>query len=238
MKVFIIGNKKGSSDILKLQAKLKEIGFSIILSNGNDKLSLKSKCKTVAKLLKKDEMIKYNERIISAVDCVLVLNSRKNDIDNYIDGDTFLKMYDAFKLEKPIYLMHDISEGMFKNEIMDFNPIILNGNINRICKQGIIYNKLIRDKIPEIISANGERPIVETLNKKDYKNQLDIKLQEELREYFADDNVEELADVVEVIYAILDYKGISLDEFESIRNNKRKERGAFKKRLLLRKVIK
>ena len=60
---------------------------------------------------------------------------------------------------------------------------------------------------------------------------LNQKLQEELDEYIIDKNVEELADLVEVINAILTYKGISLEEFEKIRKNKVEERGAFEKRL-------
>jgi len=62
-------------------------------------------------------------------------------------------------------------------------------------------------------------------------------LGEELQEYFESQSVEELADLVEVIYAILEHKNISLQELEVIRKQKVKERGAFKEKLLLREVI-
>ncbi len=60
---------------------------------------------------------------------------------------------------------------------------------------------------------------------------------EELQEYLDSENVEELADLVEVVYAILDDKKISLQEFELIRKQKVQERGAFQKKLLLKEVI-
>lgn len=100
----------------------------------------------------------------------------------------------------------------------------------------IFYNKLIRDKIPEIIEKSGKRLITEILDNEAYKKHLDIKLGEELQEYLNDDNVNELADLVEVVHAILKYKGIEPDDFEQIRKKKAEERGAFDKRLLLKEV--
>lgn len=66
---------------------------------------------------------------------------------------------------------------------------------------------------------------------------MDQKLEEELKEYLGSDNAEELADLVEVIYAILKYKHIDIDAFENIRIKKAEERGAFDKRLLLKEVL-
>jgi len=100
----------------------------------------------------------------------------------------------------------------------------------------IYYNKLIRDKIPEIIERSGRRPIIEVLDDEAYKKHLDIKLSEELQEYLNDGNINELADLVEVVYAILKYKGIEPDVFEQIRRKKAEERGSFDKRLLLKEV--
>ena len=101
----------------------------------------------------------------------------------------------------------------------------------------IKYDKLIRDKIPEIIEAKGSKAIVEVLDSDSFQKYLDIKLGEELKEYLEDGNVEELADLMEVVYALLECKGVSLEEFEKIRVAKVAERGAFKKRLLLKAVI-
>ena len=99
-----------------------------------------------------------------------------------------------------------------------------------------VYNKLVRDKIPEIIINSSRKPITSVLDKDNYKKELDKKLQEELQEYLKDDNVEELADLVEVVYAILDFKNVSIQEFERIRNEKVTQRGAFKDRIFLERV--
>lgn len=99
-----------------------------------------------------------------------------------------------------------------------------------------IYNKLVRDRIPEIILNSSRKPITSVLDKDNYKKELDKKLQEELQEYLKDDNVEELVDLVEVVYAILDFKNVSIQEFERIRNEKVIQRGAFKDRIFLERV--
>ena len=95
------------------------------------------------------------------------------------------------------------------------------------------YNKLVRDKIPEIIKSEGRKVKTKFLNDVDFKNELNTKLQEEVNEYLEDNNVEELADIVEVIYGLLDSMNITKEEFEIIRNKKVKKRGAFKERIFL-----
>lgn len=99
-----------------------------------------------------------------------------------------------------------------------------------------VYNKLIRDKIPQIIEASGKSASVEVLDDSAYVKSLNIKLQEEVDEYLEDKSVEELADIVEVIMAILKHKEVSLEAFESIRKKKQEDRGAFDKKLFLRHV--
>ena len=98
------------------------------------------------------------------------------------------------------------------------------------------FNKLIRDKIPEIIEEAGNDYEVEILNDEDYFKYLNIKLKEELDEYLENNEIMELADLVEIVYAILDYKGISREEFEEMRKEKQEERGGFEKKLFLKKA--
>ena len=100
-----------------------------------------------------------------------------------------------------------------------------------------IYNKLIRDKIPHIIEQSGKQAILEAVSGEEYLKLLNAKLGEELQEYIDSECVEELADLVEVVYAILEHKDVSLEGFEVIRKRKVEERGAFKKKLLLKEVI-
>lgn len=100
----------------------------------------------------------------------------------------------------------------------------------------IIYNKLVRDRIPEIIEKSGKRGTVEILKDTDYLLMLDEKLDEELAEYHKDQNVEELADLLEVIYAAAEVRGYTVEQLEEIRLRKQIERGAFKEKLLLKEV--
>ena len=99
-----------------------------------------------------------------------------------------------------------------------------------------IYNKLVRDRIPEIIKKDNCIANIKILNEKDYKKELDKKLLEEVNEYLKDDNINEIADILEVIYAILKLKNIPKEEIEQIRIDKLKKRGAFEKRIFLENV--
>lgn len=99
-----------------------------------------------------------------------------------------------------------------------------------------IYDKLVRDKIPEIIMKSGKICMVEVLDNDKYVDLLDKKLFEEMLEYHQDKSVEELIDIVEVIYAIAKSRGLSVEEFEKIRNKKADEKGGFDKKILLKSV--
>ena len=87
--------------------------------------------------------------------------------------------------------------------------------------------KLVRDKIPEIIIADGKKPITRILEKDEYQRELDKKLNEEIAEYQADKSVEEMADVLEVLFAICEARGHSVEELMEVRNAKREKRGGF-----------
>ena len=91
--------------------------------------------------------------------------------------------------------------------------------------------KLVRDKIPEIIEADGKTPIIHTLSNEEYLKELDIKLNEEVQEYQSDKSIEEMADVLEVLYAICEARGYSIEELLKVKADKQDKRGAFKKRI-------
>ena len=96
------------------------------------------------------------------------------------------------------------------------------------------YNKLVRDKIPEIIEKNENRSCrIRILDNDEYLFELNKKIKEELNEYLESGEIEELADLEEVLRAILAYKGISYAEFEQIREEKVTKRGAFKNKIYL-----
>jgi predicted house-cleaning noncanonical NTP pyrophosphatase (MazG superfamily) len=96
-----------------------------------------------------------------------------------------------------------------------------------------VYNKLVRDKIPEIIKADGNEYEIRTLNNEEYLSELNKKLGEELKEYYESGEVEELADIAEIIYAIAKHKGVDQQEFDSIRKKKAEKRGGFEEKIFL-----
>ena len=91
--------------------------------------------------------------------------------------------------------------------------------------------KLVRDKIPEIIIADGKKPIIRILDDDEYLQELDKKLNEEIAEYQADKSIEEMADALEVLFAICEARGYSIEELMEVRNGKRDKRGGFEKKI-------
>ena len=98
------------------------------------------------------------------------------------------------------------------------------------------YDKLIRDKIPEIIEADGKECEVEVMDDEEYKEYLKNKLLEEAEEYIESGELEELADVLEVMKAIAEVEKVELSNIEEMRKKKAEERGGFKDKLKLLRV--
>ena len=98
------------------------------------------------------------------------------------------------------------------------------------------YHKLVRDRIPEIIEASGKSCVTETLSEEEYLRMVDAKLDEELVEYHNEPNLEELADLMEVIYAAAAARGYTPEQLEQARAAKAAERGKFENRILLLEV--
>lgn len=101
----------------------------------------------------------------------------------------------------------------------------------------IQYHKLVRDRIPEIIEADGKTCIWETLSQEDYIRLLDEKLNEELSEYQESKSLEELADLLEVMQAVVRARGWTLEELEHVRADKAAKRGGFARKILLKEVF-
>ncbi len=95
------------------------------------------------------------------------------------------------------------------------------------------YNKLVRDKIPEYIKTKGGTPIFHVADEQEYWKKLKEKLGEEAAEFVAAENIEELADLWEVIEAIIEYKHFDQKEIWQVKNKKAAERGKFKNRIIL-----
>ena len=103
-----------------------------------------------------------------------------------------------------------------------------------------IHNKLVRDRIPEIIESTGKKFSTRILNEEEYIKELKKKSFEELQEYVETTNqadaIEELADLLEIMHALAEYHGSSIEEVERVRQEKAVKRGGFKEKIYLIEV--
>ena len=103
-----------------------------------------------------------------------------------------------------------------------------------------VYNKLVRDNIPNIIRNNNEEPITRILSDDEYKNEVEKKLYEEYQEVIeanGEDRIEELADMLEVMKALAKLENKTLEDIINTSEQKNKKRGAFNEKIFLEKVI-
>lgn len=118
----------------------------------------------------------------------------------------------------------------------DYYHIIAQERMKAMRKR-TVHNKLVRDRIPEIIEASGRTCVAVTLPDDAYIRALDTKLNEELAEYQQSKSLEELADLLEVMGAVVKARGYTWDDLTRVRKEKRAARGAFDKRIFLKEVI-
>lgn len=95
------------------------------------------------------------------------------------------------------------------------------------------YNKLVRDRIPDLIRSGGEVPHIRILDDEEYTLRLSRKLDEEVAEFHRDQNPEELADILEVVFALAANLGCSEEELLVLRRQKQEARGGFQDRIFL-----
>jgi len=113
---------------MPIKQTLEKAGHKISLPNCFDDPGTEARYREMGKKEHsewKAGMINHSEDVINRNDAVLVLNFDKNDQKNYIGGATFLEMYNAFRLDKKIYMYNDVPDGMLKDEIEGFEPFIL-----------------------------------------------------------------------------------------------------------------
>ena len=96
----------------------------------------------------------------------------------------------------------------------------------------MVYEKLVRDLIPDLIAAQGEKPNIRILDDAEYRDRLSRKLDEEVQEFHKENNLEQLADILEVVYSLAEING-GREELERIYAQKHEARGGFSKRIFL-----
>lgn len=99
-------------------------------------------------------------------------------------------------------------------------------------------NKLVRDNIPQIIKKSGRTPHYKILDDSSFERELNNKLLEEVKEYLESQNLEEMADIMEVMLAIIEHKNFKIEDIEKVRQEKVKSNGAFTKRIYLEYIEK
>jgi hypothetical protein len=139
MKILVICSKKFYPKIEEVKEYLENKNIEVFLPNCYDDPTAEQKAWDLGVEEHKKfkaRMYKQSEDTISQMDAVLVLNLDKEKdgkiLKDYIGGATFLEMYDAFRLNKTIYLYNDIPEGMLYDEIQGFGPIVINGDLDLV----------------------------------------------------------------------------------------------------------
>ena len=130
-KILIISSNTFYKEIPKIKEKLEEKGYKVYLTDSykksigwasNEKEQKNSRYKS----------LKANRRKIINIDAVLCLNFDKGLSSNYIGGSSFLKLYEAFMNKKKIFLWNPVPKGVLHNEILNFSPKVINGDIDKL----------------------------------------------------------------------------------------------------------
>lgn len=135
MKIFICCSKHFYNRIPDIKRELERLGHIVALPNSYDNPMREEEIKEIGSkehALWKADMIKQQDAKVRGNDAVLVLNFEKNGIPNYIGGATFLEMFRAFDAGKSIFLYDPIPDGILRDEISGFGPIVLNGDLSLI----------------------------------------------------------------------------------------------------------
>lgn len=142
MKLAICGSLDFTYEMNDLRNQLENFGFEVIIPltakrilDGEftlDEIKSEKSAGTFSEIGIKYDAIRAYNNIIKESDAVLIANYDKKGIKNYIGGNAFLEMGFAHILEKPIYLLNDIPEMIYSDEIKAMQPIILSGDLSKI----------------------------------------------------------------------------------------------------------
>lgn len=154
MKIFIACSKHFYHKIPEIKNELESQGHQIHLPNSYDAPFKEEEMRKLGRQEHqkwKAEMLGRDKENIEPNDAVLVLNFEKHGQENYIGGATFLEIYKAWELNKKLYLYNPIPENMIKDELLGFNPTIINQDLSTIqeeCENKKIQPKKSTDKNP------------------------------------------------------------------------------------------
>jgi predicted RNA-binding protein with PUA domain len=133
MKIVICASMSFAEKIFEAEKKLKDDGHEVFVHKNVEKHLEKelSSSENIQDKMEGDVIRVYFEKIKNA-DAILVLNYDKKGIANYIGGNVFLEIGFAHVLDKKIFLLNEIPEVSYKDEVVAMQPIVLNGDLNKI----------------------------------------------------------------------------------------------------------
>lgn len=193
-----------------------------------------------------EEMKYYAEKLELEGNCVLSIIYPTKEKDKYSQEEInifSLCHYKKIEISDTIFVIN--KNGYIGNSVR--NEIEYAKNLNKEImyledmneENNILYfNKLVRDKIIEIINQRGEKAEYEILNNERFQKELDLKLIEEVNEFIRENKIEELADIFEVIYSIIKNRNYDITEIEKIRVKKKEKNGGFEEKIFLKNVKK
>lgn len=135
MKIFIICSKAFYGKIPSIKAGLEAMGYKTVLPNSYENPNAEQEAHALGGQAHSDfkhGMFERSRRVTQEVDAVLALNFEKNGQPNYIGGATFLELYDAYMMDKKVYLWNDVPKGILYDEIHGFAPVVLHGSLKNL----------------------------------------------------------------------------------------------------------
>lgn len=135
MIIFITASKQFYPKVIEVKALLEKAGHKVNPPNGFDSPDAEQEIKNLSPQAHQEwkaKMIKEDGKIVAENDAILVLNFEKHGQPNYIGGATFLEMFKAFELGKKIFLYNPVPQGILTDEILGFNPMVINGDLSKI----------------------------------------------------------------------------------------------------------
>lgn len=132
MIITICGSLKHLKEMVDTKKELKNLGFTVKLPHNSELFLKEGDFDETTSTKKKNWYIKKHLEKIKKSDAILVVNEDKNDIKNYVGGNTFLEMGFAFALNKPIFVKNPIPDIDYKDEILGMLPVVLDGDLSKI----------------------------------------------------------------------------------------------------------
>ena len=133
MKIFLICSKRFYPDLPPVRKALERAGHTVTLPNSYDAPETESRLRGPPEHAAwKAKMIRRSEAGSGDSDAVLVVNNEKDGAKGYVGGATFLEIYDAFRLGKKFFFLNPLPEGMLRDELIGFSPVILNGDLSKV----------------------------------------------------------------------------------------------------------